>query len=687
MDNKRLVIVMLLSLAVVLAWSYVNTLLKEKHPEWFQQPQQATTQPAPQPSAQSTASAQAPEPATRVAAATAPATGKPYLVEVEQRQAIASELGHGKFDPKAQQAFPLGLSIDPRGAALRFVTLNRFRQEVEKDEPYVFQHPYDDGTPAMGAASITVDGSVLDLSKVNWRRTGEPTQSSAAYAVDIAIPGWEKPLTVGKSFELRPRQSQGAGYEVLVRYTLDNQTGADVRVKLFFHGPNVPSLENSRDVPEVVVGHNTDQRVVLAHTPGTSFTPEKGPVGLLDGKKGPILWAGITSAYFNAIVAPEVKDGKPVAIADVSVHAPAPPDAKGQQRILLTFETTELTLSPGKTLAVPLEVYFGPRQRAVLNSDYYEAFPRSYEKTLVLTGGMCGFCTFQWLIDILVWMLTVFHVALRDWGLAIIALVLIVRLLLHPITKKSQVSMSKMTKMGPEMERLKKKYADNKEELNKAMMAFYKEQGVTPILGCLPMLLQMPIWIALWSCLQSTFELRHASFLWGLTWIRDLAQPDRLVHFPNHPLSFFFIYVDAINILPLLLAVVFYLQQKMTPQPAAATPEQEQQQKMMRWMSLLFPVLLYTGPSGLNLYILTSTAIGIWESKRVRDHIKEQEERQNAGRVVVDAKPTQASRRLPRGEHPQAAGKGCLGGWLSNIKAKMSSIQDETEKRYGKDRK
>jgi YidC/Oxa1 family membrane protein insertase len=95
-------------------------------------------------------------------------------------------------------------------------------------------------------------------------------------------------------------------------------------------------------------------------------------------------------------------------------------------------------------------------------------------------------------------MLKFFHMIFRDWGLAIIALVCVVRVLLHPITKKSQVSMMKMGKMGPEMERLKKKYGDDKDGLNKAMMQFYKEQGATPILGCLPMFLQMPIWIALY---------------------------------------------------------------------------------------------------------------------------------------------------------------------------------------------
>src|SRR6266513_6341279 len=102
--------------------------------------------------------------------------------------------------------------------------------------------------------------------------------------------------------------------------------------------------------------------------------------------------------------------------------------------------------------------------------------------------------------------------------------------------------MAGMSKLGPEIKLIQERHKDDKEAMNREMMAFYKEHGVSNFLGCLPMFLQMPIWIALWSSLQSTFELRHASFLWGFTWIKDLSTQDRLIWFPNHPVSFFFIH-------------------------------------------------------------------------------------------------------------------------------------------------
>jgi len=297
----------------------------------------------------------------------------------------------------------------------------------------------------------------------------------------------------------------------------------------------------------------------------------------------------------------------------------------------------------------------------------------------VLTSGPCGYCTFSWLINGLVGLLGFFHFITRDWGLSIICLVVLVRLILHPITKRSQVSMMRMGKMGPEMERLKKKYADDKEALNKAMWEFQKEQGLTPILGCLPMFLQMPIWVALYGVLQSTFELRQAPFLWNWTWIHDLAQPDELIHFA-HPVQLWFFELRGINLLPILMAVAFFLQQKLTPKPVAATPEQAQQQKMMQWTSLIFPVFLYTYPSGLNLYILTSTAIGVVESKIVRDHIRQREEAEKAGKVFVETKPTRASRR-GKNEPPEEPKKRGIMGWWANLLAQAEQVKNEADRR------
>jgi YidC/Oxa1 family membrane protein insertase len=433
----------------------------------------------------------------------------------------------------------------------------------------------------------------------------------------------------------------------------------------------------------------------------------------------PLYWVGTSSVYFQAIVMPPVLEGpdggRSASLASFKGIGVNP--AAKDHPFALTADTVAITVQPNHRLNYPLSVFFGPKWRNVLNEPFYASLPRDYDQTLVVRSGPCAMCTFDWLINVLVVMLGAFHTIARDWGLAIICLVVLVRLALHPITKRSQVSMMKMGKMGPEMKRLQEKYKDDKEQLQKAMWEFQKQQGITPILGCLPMFLQMPIWIALWSALNTTFELRHSSFLWGWTWIDDLAKPDRLIPFPSgwgFTIPLIGVVVDALNVLPILLAVVFYLQQKYTPKPAAMTPEQEQQQKIMQGMMVfLFPLFLYGQPSGLNLYILTSTGIGIWESKRIRRHIKEKEEAEKAGIVIVDAEPAKpeppagggggggkgkGKKKDPLPFGPAGGGKGKGGkggaapapqGWLARKLAELQEKAEEarrTNERRGRDR-
>ena len=164
----------------------------------------------------------------------------------------------------------------------------------------------------------------------------------------------------------------------------------------------------------------------------------------------------------------------------------------------------------------------------------------------------------------------------------------------------------------------------------------------------------------------------------------DLSKPDGLLEWTPVPLIFGW-KIAGLNVLPILLAGVFWMQQKLQPQPPAMTPEQEQQRKMMQWMTLLFPLFLYTGPSGLNLYILTSTTIGILEMRRIRAHIKEREAQEAlTAPVVVDAGPTRQSKKLAKNRQqqpPEQPPKKGLAKWLADLQAKAADLQREQEKR------
>jgi YidC/Oxa1 family membrane protein insertase len=257
---------------------------------------------------------------------------------------------------------------------------------------------------------------------------------------------------------------------------------------------------------------------------------------------------------------------------------------------------------------------------------------------LYLMSGCCSFCTFSWLADLLVWFLAFLHdYVVRDWALAIIVLVIVVRSLLHPLTRRAQVSMQRVTKqmasIKPEIDALQKRYKDDPKKLQEETIRLYRERGVNP-LGCaggmLPTFLQMPVWIALYAVLYYAFELRQQPAFFGVFqhaggwgFLSDLSGPDRFYPLPFE-LNLYIAKVSAINIIPILMGVVFWVQQKyMSPPPSPnMTPEQEQQQKMMKWMMvILFPVMLYQAPSGLTLYIATSTLVGIYESKRIKAQV------------------------------------------------------------------
>ena len=693
-ETKRLIIGMAVAMAVVVGWQlfipYLYKSMGWAMPGTLQQA--AVTQPATAPATTQGLSVEAGPGATTAPAGTA-------LQVVGAPEARPTTLGSGAAkDPN----FALQLSLDPRGAGINSVVLNDFKHSAKDEVLYSFQEPYE-GHEArsrpLGTRWIDVNGQTLDLANVTWRLIEDQDPAAATYVVDLP-----PSLQVRKTYRVFARnaeQRKGAGgYEVLVEYGFKNLTGAAVKVKAGFNGPTLPPREVLSGPDRQIVGGYLDSGNTVAvqafHVEG--FTAEEPNRDLIkDEDDRPVVWAGAASVYFQALVLPQpgvagaANTFNSVRAEGIDVADSTDP---ARRTVATVFETSEITVPANAEATLPLNVYFGPKWRNVLKTDYYTPFPRAYHQTLVIASGMCAICTFDWLINVLVLLLNGFHwvfggfAGKGDWGLAIIGLVVLVRLLLHPVTKRSQVSMMKMGKMGPQLEALKKKYGDDKEALSKAMWDFQKSQGITPILGCLPMFLQMPIWIALWSSLQTTFELRQAPFLWGFTWIDDLSKPDHLIELANPIKLFFGIQFDGLNVLPILLGVVFFIQQKLQPKPPAMTPEQEQQQKIMQWMTLLFPLFLYSGPSGLNLYILTSTTIGIIESKRIRQHIKEREELEKGDRVIIDAPPTRASKRkrddedgpLGRGRGTEPPKKPTPTGWLGRKLAELSEKAEQIKR-------
>jgi len=207
------------------------------------------------------------------------------------------------------------------------------------------------------------------------------------------------------------------------------------------------------------------------------------------------------------------------------------------------------------------------------------------------------------LLSILNW----FYSIIPNYGVAIILLTVLVRVAVFPLTIKQIKSMKKMQLLAPEMEALKEKYGNDQQELSRKMMELYRERGVNPMGGCLPLVVQMPVFFALYKMLSTAFELRGADFM---LWINDLSRADHLFHMPwmrSVPLLGY--YLEWFNLLPIVMVGVMVLNTKLTPMSGAM--QNPQQKTVMTLMPILFGVFMYTLPSGLCLYILTSTLLGI----------------------------------------------------------------------------
>jgi YidC/Oxa1 family membrane protein insertase len=202
------------------------------------------------------------------------------------------------------------------------------------------------------------------------------------------------------------------------------------------------------------------------------------------------------------------------------------------------------------------------------------------------------------------WLVNLYHGWLGNWGWAIIAMTITIRLLIWPLYRKSYTSMKRMSLLQPQMQALKEKYPNDPQKVNTEMMRLYQTYGISPMGGCLPMLLQMPIFFSFFYVLQTAAEFRGEGFI---AWVTDLSQMDTIFSFP------FLGYEVPVNILPILMATSTIIQMHMTPATGDAT-----QVKIMRWMPLMFFLFCYTYPSALGLYWTTSNLISILQTIIIR---------------------------------------------------------------------
>lgn len=453
-------------------------------------------------------------------------------------------------------------------------------------------------------------------------------------------------------------------FSVTASLKVENLSDLRLKVSLDQLGPTgVPREDPRRDNRRVVYGRLSleDRKVRVtakaAKELGSMQLGQEITLGSSNEQK-PLLWVGQLDKFFGAIMylLPETPGQlySPSWKAQFYVLA-APEGPHPQSRTFVTgMRIPELQLPPGgPARELRLDFFVGPKKRDLFSDASAPHAKELYTQLNYLGTIEFGGCSWAPLTLGMMWLLQALSKAtLGNYGVAIILLVFLVRIALHPLTKKGQVSMMKMQKFTPQMQKLREKYADDKAALNRETMQLYKQQGATPLLGCLPMVLQMPIWIALFTALNVAVELRHAAFL--PVWITDLAGPDALFTWPaaySIPL-----FGNTLNLLPILLTVAMFFQTKMTPQmtpTASASPDAARQQKMMQYMMpVMMLFLFYNTPSGLTLYIMASTFAGVAEQAVIRRHIRVREAAAAAAETTIEmpGKAARASRpKKPKG--------------------------------------
>ncbi len=460
-----------------------------------------------------------------------------------------------------------------RGASLTNVTLKKYKDYAGKDLRLILSSNTFPRT--MTIASIQ---GTYDLSNRLYQ-VKEATPEQISFQTTL-----ENGITLTKNISLHKKSK----YLINVQILIENTT-TDKEIPLEY------SLVSASQIcPEGVPDY--DMASVVGVLLGTKTKLIQKTMGKL--KKSPetneshgIAWAGAVNKYFACVLKSTTDD---IIYSVNSTYTPGR-KAKSSGNIAVSIDTGRFSLPPGGIEKDEYYLFVGPKKEEIL---------KEYGLVSLLNFGV-----FTPLSKGLLYFLNTFYGIIPNYGVGIIIMTVLVKALLFPLTRKSQMSMIKMQKLQPQLKELQEKYKNDKQKMGQAQMALFQKHGVSPMSGCLPIVLQLPIFYALFRTLQLSFEMRQAPFAF---WIHDLARPDMLYTLTS-PLPFL---GNHINALPIIMAAASIVQMRLMP--TNPDPKAQQQQKLMKYMPLMFAFILYNMPAGLLLYWTTSTVLSIGEQLLIR---------------------------------------------------------------------
>lgn len=567
MDSKQLLLAMVLSIAIIVVY------------EWWMSRYAPPRPPAPTPAVQpqprvpAGGEAGTPLPGAPPSGqpqAQAPVTGPTGRIPVQDVPGVP--YGRGEVVPVRTSTFEARFSTV--GAALTELKLLGYRTAPEPGAPPV-------------AIADRPEGALVPTLVPPALAAGAPAGPTPALppgTVYRVEPAGGLTLAPGQQGSLTFTATTPDGLKVVTRYTFDGD-GYAFRIEQTVTNTSSSSvtlqpalvLRHGRDLNDEQVSYHPAG--ALALTPAgvrrVNFDDLKQP----DRIAGPVEWAGWQRKYFAGLILPKgppaeavILDQQPAAVAAAgggSNGAGRAPVPVGQVRLL----APATTVVAGGSTGITAQVYLGPKDVGALR-----AVDPSLERVIDL-----GF--FQWIAMPLLLLLRWLHGFLGNYGLAIIALTILVKLVFWPLTAKQIKSAKEMQKLQPMIEKLRQKYKDDREAMSREMMELYRRHNVNPLMGCLPIVVQIPVFYALYRVLNDSIELRHAPF-YG--WITDLSAK------------------DPYYVTPILMGITMLITQKMTPAMGDPT-----QQKLMLLMPVIFTFFFLGLPSGLVLYWLIQNILQI----------------------------------------------------------------------------
>ena len=582
-DSRNTILAVILSGLVLIAWQYFYNVPQMEKQRAAQQAQSELTKPAPQPG---TTTAPATTPQTGAAttpapSANAPATNQPASAAPVSRDSAIASTPRVKIDTPRVSG-----SISLKGARIDDLSLVQFRETVDPSSPpIVLYSPSGTAEPYYAEFGwVAAAGSTIKLPDRDtlWQQEGSGSLTPSSPVVLKYDNG--DGLTFRRTISIDDR------YLFSIKDDVTNIGNAPVTLYPFAlisrHG--TPQVSGYYILHEGLIGYLGDQGLQeygykkIDDAKAVSFKVTNG-------------WLGITDKYWASALLPDT---------GAQLQARFSSNLVGTMR---TYQTDYLedpqTIAIGGTASANARLFAGAKEASVVGINFPFAGLGGYNKQLGLNHFdlLIDWGWFYFITKPMFLALDFFYRLVGNFGVSILLVTVLVKLLFFPLANKSYASMAKMKSVQPQLQALKERYPDDKVKQQQEMMEIYKKEKINPIAGCLPVALQIPVFFSLYKVLFVTIEMRHAPFF---GWIKDLSAPDPtnlfnlfgLLHFDPTTIPLFGHYL-ALGVWPIIMGITMWFQMKLNP-----TPPDPTQKMIFDWMPLIFTFMLAGFPAGLVIY-------------------------------------------------------------------------------------